>query len=174
MLVLRCTQKLLKRVGPPIADPPESTGALGDWYAQPLAVGRQRFVLLASERSRLPVLMPGRDVKNLAANFPKALERVLLSLGVPVVSLLRELEAASDVVIAKTNSRSVLGTLNDFSFMLKWQWSDKPAPDLTEESLRLSRTPVGPLGPGWPDEVTLRLLGCDAPRFRGHGGSGTE
>ena len=37
MLVLRCTQKLLRRAGPPVADPPESTTASGDWYAQPLA-----------------------------------------------------------------------------------------------------------------------------------------
>ncbi len=26
--------------------------------------------------------------------------------------------------------------------------------------------PVGPLGPGWPDELTLRLLGCEK-HFRG-------
>jgi len=51
VLVLRCTQKLLKRIGPPIADPPASTTALGDWYAQPLAIGHQRHVLLVSERS---------------------------------------------------------------------------------------------------------------------------
>ena len=92
-------------------------------------------------------------------------------LSVPVVNVLHELEAAEDIVIAKTDSRSVLGTLNDFSFMLKWQLRDKPAPDLMEESLRLSRTPVAPLGPGWPDKVTLRLLGCDVPRFRGRAGS---
>ena len=83
MLVLRCTQKLLKRIGSPIADPPASTTALGDWYAQPLAIGHQRYVLLISERSRLPVLMPGRDVKHLAAHLPAALARVLAGLGVP-------------------------------------------------------------------------------------------
>ena len=32
MIVLRCTQKLLKRIGPPLADPPASTTALGDWF----------------------------------------------------------------------------------------------------------------------------------------------
>jgi hypothetical protein len=54
MLVLRCTQKLLKRIGPPVVDPPASTTALGDWYAQPLAVGRQRYVLLVSEPRPTP------------------------------------------------------------------------------------------------------------------------
>src|SRR5450830_833438 len=114
MLVLRCTQKLLKRIGPPVADPPESTTALGDWYAQPLAVGHQRYVLLVSERSRLPILMPARNVKHLAARFPKGL-------GVPAAVISQELAEAGEIVVAKTDSRSLLGTLNDFSHMLKWQ-----------------------------------------------------
>jgi len=37
------------------------------------------------------------------------------------------------------------------------------------EAVRLSDTPVGPLGPGWPDEFTFRLLGCEAPRLGGRG-----
>ena len=170
MLVLRCTQKLLKRIGPPVADPPASTTALGDWYAQPLAIGHQRYVLLISERSRLPVLMPARDVKHLAAHFPTALSRVLAGLGVPAPTIRREIAEASEIVIAKTAGRSLLGTLNDFSHMLRWQLRDEPDPDLAIEAVRLSDTPVGPLGPGWPDEVTFRLLGCEAPRLRGRRG----
>ncbi|HZL64518.1 MAG TPA: hypothetical protein VFD50_06210 [Thermoleophilia bacterium] len=170
MLVLRCTQKLLKRIGPAITGPPESTTALGDWYAGPLAIGHQRYLLLVSERSRLPVLMPGRDVKHLTAHFPEALARVLEGLGVPAPVISREIAEAGEIIVAKTASRSVLGTPNDFSYQLKWQLWDDPAPDLTIEAVRLSHTPVGPLGPGWPDEVTPRLLGCEAPRFRARRG----
>lgn len=101
MLVLRCTQKLLKRVGPPVADPPASTTALGDWYSQPLAVGHRRFVLLASERSRLPILMPGRDVKHFAKRFPAALERVLARLGVPAAIIRRELAEMDEIIITR-------------------------------------------------------------------------
>ena len=114
MLVLRCTQKILKRIGSPVADPPESTTALGDWYAQPLAVGQQHYVLLVSEHSRLPVLMPGRDVKHLAVHFPAALSRVLAGLGVPEEVIARELAEGGEIVIAKTASRSLLGTLTTF------------------------------------------------------------
>jgi len=170
MLVLRCAQKLLTRVGPPVADPPQSTTALGDWYAQPLAVGHQRYMLLVSERSRLPILMPARNVKHLAARFPAALSRVLKGLGVPAAVISQELAEAGEIVVAKTASRSLLGTLNDVSHMLKWQLHDNPEPDLTIEAVRLSDTPVGPLGPGWPDELTFRLLGCEAPRLGGRRG----
>jgi len=116
------------------------------------------------------VLMPGRDVKHLAARFPHALARVLEGLSVPAAVISRELAEAGEIVIARTASRSVLGTLNDFSQMLKWQLHDNPDPDLTVEAVRLSETPVGPLGQGWPDEVTFRLLGCEAPRLRGRRG----
>lgn len=82
MFVLRCTRKLLERTGPPSPVPPISTTALGDWFAQPLAVHRQRYILLVSGLSRLSVLMPGRDARNLARNFPDALAEVLYELGV--------------------------------------------------------------------------------------------
>jgi hypothetical protein len=57
VVVIRCTQKMLKRVGPPASEPPASTTRLGDWTANLLGVGRQRFVLLVAERSRLPILL---------------------------------------------------------------------------------------------------------------------
>jgi len=158
MVALRCTKKLLARVGPPQEVSEPSTTTLGDWYAQPVAVGHQRFVLLISEHSRLPVLMAGRDLKHLADNFPDALAPVLQGLGIPSAAVQREVEATRDAVIAKTNSRSLLGTLTDFSFMLQWWVQGLEDIDLVEEALRLSKTPVRLLGPGFPDKVTRQLL----------------
>ena len=55
-------------------------------------------------------------------------------------------------MIAKTDSRSLLGTLNDFAFMLEWQLREEPAADLVQTALELSHTPVRPLGRlGFPD-----------------------
>jgi len=158
MVALRCTKKLLARVGPPQEATEPTTTILGDWYACPLNVGHQRFVLLISEHSRLPVLMAGRDLKHLTDNFPDALAAVLWGLGSrpPSYSVrLRHREA----VIAKTNNRSLLGTLNDFSFMLRWQLPDRADLDLVQAALELSHTPVGPLRPtSFPDRVTRQLL----------------
>jgi hypothetical protein len=159
MVALRCTKKLLARVGPPQEVSGPATTILGDWYAQPLAIGHQRLVLLISEHSRLPVLMAGRDLKHLAANFPDALAPVLWGLGIDAAAIQREVEATREAAIAKTNNRSLLGTLNDFSFLLKWQLQGRQEIDLVEEALRLSRTPVQPLRPtGFPDKVTRQLL----------------
>jgi hypothetical protein len=161
VLVLRCTRKLLARVGPPVEDPPPSTTALGDWYAQPLGIGRQRFILLISEHSRLPVLMPALDAKNLPRNLPEALWIVLLAIGVPQSAVEHEIEQMDDVVIAKTNSRSHLGTLNDFSNMLWHTLPQHPEMSLIDHALWLADTPVRPLMPvgGWPHKVTRSILG---------------
>jgi hypothetical protein len=159
MVALRCTKKLLARVGPPQEATEPTTTILGDWYACPLNVGHQRFVLLISEHSRLPVLMAGRDLKHLTDNFPDALAAVLWGLGISAAVIQREVEATREAVIAKTNNRSLLGTLNDFSFMLRWQLPDRADLDLVQAALELSHTPVGPLRPtSFPDRVTRQLL----------------
>jgi hypothetical protein len=158
MVAIRCTKKLLARVAAPQEVTRPATTILGDWYAKPLNVGHQRLVLLISEHSRLPVLMAGRDLKHLSDNFPDALA-VLWGLGVDAAATRREVEATREAVIATTNGRSHLGTLNDFSFMLKWQLPDRSDLDLVQAALELSHTPVGPLRPtSFPDKVTRQLL----------------
>ena len=79
----------------PRRSPSPRTTVLGDWYASPLDIGHQRFVLLISEHSRLPVLMAGRDLKHLADNFPDALAAVLWGLGIPAAVIQREVEATA-------------------------------------------------------------------------------
>jgi len=72
VLVPRCTRKLLARIGPPVVEPPASTTTLGDWFASQVAVSHKRFILLISEHSRLPVVMPARDARHPPRNFPDA------------------------------------------------------------------------------------------------------
>jgi hypothetical protein len=162
MVILRLTRKLLSRVGLPTPVTTPSTTILGDWFGNLVFVSHQRYVLLVSERSRLPVIMPGRDLKNLARNFPAALSEVLQALGVPGAVMEAEVQASAEAVVAVTNSRSHLGTLNDFSQMLSYHLWGEPDADLVEVALWLGRTPVGPLGYDRPDRLTRRLLGLDA------------
>ena len=123
-----------------------------------MAVAHQRLVLLISEHSRLPVVMPARDVKHLAINFPDALAAVLWGLGISAAVIQGELEAAGEAVIAKTNSRSHLGTLSDFSYLLRGHMGNAPGLELVDLALWLSNAPVRPLGMSSPDRVTKDLL----------------
>ena len=116
--------------------------------------------LLISEHSRLPVFMAGRDLKHLADNFPDALMKVLWGLGVSAAAIQRELEAMHPAVIAKTNSRSHLGTLTDFANLLGWQLQGQTDPDLVQTAVELAHTPMAAATRRayFPDQLTRQLL----------------
>jgi hypothetical protein len=159
--VLRATRKLLDRLGPVVSDPPPSSTVLGDWYAKPFGIGPKRYIILISEKSRLAVLMPGRDVANLPRNFPQALAVQLKRLGVPQALIDRELEACADTIVATTSSKSLLGTLNDFVFMAQARDRRRDDFDLEEEAFSLSHTPVHVLEFTFPAQVARKLFGLD-------------
>ena len=160
MVALRCTARLLARVGPPQEVIGPTTTVLGDWYAGPLGLRRKRLVLLISEHSRLPVLMAGRDLRHLADNLPDALMKVLWGLGISAAAIQRELEATREAVIAKTNSRSHLGTLTDFANLLGWQLQGQTDPGLVQAAVELAHTPMAASTRHayFPDQLTRQLL----------------
>ncbi len=163
MFALRCTRQLLRRIGPPASPEGPSTTRLGDWFANLLSMGPQRFILLVSERTRLPVLVRARDVKRLREHLVEALPPVLRALTIPDGDIQRELAEMRDVVIAPTNNRSVVGTLTDFAFAIKFSARQGTVTDLTAVAIWLSETPILPLD-SFPDRLTREAFGDDPPR----------
>jgi hypothetical protein len=104
--------------------------------------------------------MAGRDLRHLADNFPDTLAAVLWGLGVTASAIQHELEATQPTVVAKTNSRSHVGTLNDFIGLLRWRLDGDRGPDLAQVALELSSTPVAASTPRalFPDQLTRQLL----------------
>ena len=166
MLVIRCTRKLLDRVGSPVADPPLSTMLLGDWYAKPFGVAQRRYVVLLSAATRIAVLMPARDLRNLTRNFPAALAVQLTALGIPAEAAQREVDASREAVLAVTTDRSLLGTLNDYASMTRFQFAAGREADLEAQALSLSHTPLAPLGYAFAADVARDLFGVEG-RHRG-------
>jgi hypothetical protein len=158
VIVLRCTAKLLARIGPPVVDPPQSTSVLGDWYAKPFAVAQRRFVLAMSAPSRLSIVLPGRDVRALPRTFADTIAQVLVELGLPPTAVAAEVDASREVVLAATNSKSALGSLNEFAFLAQYRLRVEPDEDLVRLAVWLSRVPVAAGGFGFPDDAVRRLL----------------
>lgn len=159
MVIIRCTQKLLRRIGPAAPTSVKSTARLGDWSANLLGVGQRRFVLFVSEPTRLPVLVRASDVRNLARNFPDMLAPVLERLDVSPKAIEREISEMRVACVSTTNNRSVLGSVNDFSRHIKWRLYEEPDADLLEISLWLSKTPIIiPCEGDSPKYLTRRLL----------------
>ena len=114
--------------------------------------------LLISEHSRLPVVMPARGLKHLTTNFPEALSLVLRALALPPSVVEREVAETREAVIAATTNRSLLGTLNDFSYLLVGYAEKAPGIGLVDLALLVSGAPVAPLGMKSPERVTRDLL----------------
>jgi hypothetical protein len=161
MLVLRCTKKLLVRLPErePVADSNSSTW-LGDWYANPVNIGRQRLILCMSEVTLLPVVVTARDLSSFYSRLVEGLGEVLRSLGVFDTLIHEEQARMAPVAFAPTNSRVVLGMMNDFAFLL--QAGMEQGESLLDASPQLARTPCRVINSS-PDRATLDLFRKRSP-----------
>lgn len=138
MYTLRCTRKLLKRLGAaPCSAVVEPTTVLGDWYANLLYTRPQQLVLAMNERSLLCVLVPAREAGRLGARVKAAAQELLLELGVPLAVAAREGEAMKDMHVGATLSRAILGCMNDAVVQLSWKLQ-QPGVSLLEAELHLA------------------------------------
>ncbi len=145
MFTVHATKKLLGRVRrpvmPPVVDPDT---ALGNWYANVL-FWRPQVALLVNERTLFPVLTPLAPAATLLDRFPDALGAVLRARGVRTDFVAAEMAAMSGGRYAKTASRSVLGSMNEFAYLAGAYRDRRGAEDLVALSLWLADTPCGPL-----------------------------
>lgn len=156
MFTLRCTQKLLDRLGSaPVADPTSPDTVLGDWYANLIRVGRIQLVLAVSERTLFPVVVPAKESRTLLPRLTEAMEPQLLAIGVPLGEAHAELMAMHGGAIAKTASRRVLGSLNDLAFQLDVALKHWPDRSFMAHSLWLAQTPLTYIEHAAPENATV-------------------
>ena len=113
MVTLRCTHKLLRRVGvaPKTSTVPPTT-VLGDWYANILYSRPQQLVVCMNERSLLLALLPARAVKNIGPRLRASVASLLTRIGVPAAGCDAESQAMQQFAFGPTANRKVLGCLN--------------------------------------------------------------
>jgi hypothetical protein len=145
MFNLYCTKKLLDRVKAKITPAPlSSTTVLGSWYATVL-FWKPQLALFVHEETLLPVLMPLAPASSLAERFPAHLAAVLKALNVDASFIAAQVAAMSEVQYAKTSNRSVLGIMNQFSYLAEGYREYLETSDLLELSLKLAHVPCSPL-----------------------------
>ena len=159
MLVVRATKKLLDRLGPVTLELGEtSTTLLGDWYASAWA-WRPQVALFVSEATLFPILMPLAPAATLLARFHDGLAQALAAHDVPEAFITQERSRMQDVRLGKTASRSVLGIMNEFTFLAQTMRGDTTT-DLIDLARWLARTPCSPLFKrhGSPDRELRALV----------------
>lgn len=145
MFVLRATKKLLDRIKPTVTDPsPVSDGFMRNWYATAL-FWKPQLALLVHEETLLPVLLPLAPATSLAERFPAHLAAVLNALDVDASFIGAQMAAMGEAQYAKTSNRSVLGIMNQFSYLAEVYREYLVTTDLLELSLKLAHVPCSPL-----------------------------
>ena len=169
MLIVRGTKQLRDRLrsAPLARDGDQSTTLLGDWFATAL-FWKPQVVLLVNSRTMLPVLMPLAPAATLLERAPETIGRVLGEHGVPDDVVASELTAMTDVRLAPTNNRQLVGVMNEVVFQAD-SFRERSSVELTDVelttlSMALSNVILGPLMKrhGTSADELRSLLGDDA------------
>ncbi len=163
MLIVRGTKKLRDRMkgAPTAGSDDESTTVLGDWFVNAL-FWKPQVALLVNSRTFLPVYVPLAPAKTLLDRIPDAIESALRVHGVPEETIAAERSAMSEVRLAPTNDRTVLGVMNEFAYLGE-VFVTNGRLDLETLSMKMSDIIVGPLDKraGTPGRELAAVLGTD-------------
>lgn len=142
MVVLRATKKVLKTLTESVgsADADVSDTALGDWYVNRFVVDRQPLLLLISSESRLAMITPARNVRNLPRRIGGLVAARLRRLGVDGEPIRAEVNAMNIVRVGRTRDRSITGQMVNFAKAIPYYLSVDGWDDST---LRLAEDRLG-------------------------------
>lgn len=163
---VRGTTRFRKRLRQQVqAEAIDSTTKLGDWYANILHFGHRQVVLCTSAKSLLSVVFSAQRLRQeFGENLRRSVGTVLRGIGVPEEAVSDELEQMKDYVVTGTESRSVLGSMNDFKIQVEYRLADFGDDAYEELTFELSEVLCGPLDYGRPAEVALELFGATPRR----------
>jgi hypothetical protein len=164
MVVLRATKKILKVLPESAKEVDASDTALGDWYVNRIVVDRRPLLLLVSSLSRLAIVTPARDVKNLPARLGGLAADRLARLGMNREVIQAEVGVMDKVLVGRTRDRSVTGQMVDFAKAIPYYlplngWDDSALPGVED---KLGETPClvtrSLSQTVWPNRAAVQLL----------------
>lgn len=152
MVVIRCTQRLLKRSRvDPNLEPPKPSAILGEWYANVMALPfrGESAVLFCNVETRIVVITRGSTLRTTMPQFAQRLERLLERLGVPNEAIALQREQMVDGTITTTDDRVMLGFVNDAAHAIRAsaeRFQAIDSLDLDHEEEKLAGTPNAAAG----------------------------
>lgn len=145
MTVLRCSQKLLRRLRQPASppEPPPAGNPLGEWCADIDFIDREPYALLMNAATGAMLVLPARaaDLKRLHVHAAAQLDVLLLACDLRGSLARSELEALEQpFAFARNGNRSLVASMNRRKFEVWAQFAYNGCPAL-EVALRELETP---------------------------------
>jgi hypothetical protein len=164
MTTLRCSAQLFHRLGHSGAESTAS-GQLGDWYARIVTIRPRHLVLCTNERSLLCVVIPLAPQHKLLDRFVEGAQHRINQIAAPADVRMKECAALADVRLGRATNRSVIGSMNEFTYAIDAWSAHRSGDDLEALGLWLCDTPCFPLRTTCPwREAELLLTGLVASR----------
>ena len=148
MAILRCTKKLLNELKTKPLEGPAFSDKVGSWHANLIRVDRRKCILFTHDATLYSFLVPGLkkpQFDNFTEVFGQNLFKNLLWENFPQNQIEIVLDEHREIIISKTNNRSVLGSMNDLAFQLKYRIAAMGGlinVDLSELNHELNRIPM--------------------------------
>ena len=164
MAILRCTKKLLTELKTKPSEGTTSSNEMGSWHANLLRVDRRKCILFTHDATLYSFLVPGLkkpQFKNIREVFGQNLFKNLLWENFPQNQIEIVLDEHREIIIAKTNNRSVLGSMNDLAFQLKYRIGAMGGlvnVDLAEFNHELNRIPMSAIKETYSIDELRKLL----------------
>jgi hypothetical protein len=128
MAVLRCTKKLLNEIKIKPVDSSHLFEDFASWHCNLLRIDRRKCVLFTHDRTLYSFLVAGLtkpDFQNIYEVFRQSLFKNLMEEKISQKQIEFFLDSNRRIEIAKTNNRSVLSSMTDLTFQLKYQIRDE-------------------------------------------------
>ncbi len=124
MQLIRCTQKLLKELKIKPTEKSPKFGYIGGWHANLLRIDRRKCVLFTNDQSLYSFFVPGLkkpEFVHFDEVFRQNLFKCLLNERFSQDQIEKVLAEYRKIKFAKTKNRSVLGSMNDLAFQVKYR-----------------------------------------------------
>lgn len=163
MVIIRCTQKLIKelRVRPADVD---ALNPLSSWHANLLLIERRKCALFTHDQSLFSVILIGlkrAEFERMDQVFGQAMFRTLRLFDFEQRQIEQLLDWSQQISYTKTNNRSVLGSMNDMAFNVQHliaYGGGLANVDLDDLHLRINQIPFSAIGYSYPWQKLKALL----------------
>jgi hypothetical protein len=167
MRIIHCTQKLLKELGNPSLQNPDTqvtvTG-LGNWYCNLIRIDRRKCLLFTNEKTLFSFLIPRvlkQNLRNLQDEFLINLKLNLQTEGFGLEVINKVMQEYQEIGFAKTANRQTLGVMNEFAleyeFLIRREGGIENVKILGINK-QINRTPMSPLKYKYPIDGLRNLL----------------
>jgi hypothetical protein len=122
MRLIHCTAKLIKELGTPSLENPNTSPNLegfGNWYANILRTDRKKCLLFTNEKTLYSFLIPNvlkKNIRNIVDEFLINLNLNLQAEGFSLEIINRVMHEYTEIGFAKTASKHVLGAMTQLMF----------------------------------------------------------